>query len=164
MKKIINYIGIGLTIISFPFNVLAYSNKVIMGGQNVGININSNGVMVVGFYKINGVYNGSKLMAGDYIYEVGSKSVNTINELVKAIDSEAKDNQVEIKYRRGNNTYKTRLNLEYKDNVYKTIIPRNVKLSEAPSFGMPITQYAPMSKGARCYEKLANEILKTRKK
>ena len=63
MKKIINYIGIGLTIISFPFNVLAYSNKVIMGGQNVGININSNGVMVVGFYKINGVYNGSKLMA-----------------------------------------------------------------------------------------------------
>ena len=121
MKKIINYIGIGLTIISFPFNVLAYSNKVIMGGQNVGININSNGVMVVGFYKINGVYNGSKLMAGDYIYEVGSKCVNTINELVKAIDSEAKDNQVEIKYRRGNNTYKTTLNLEYKDNVYKTI-------------------------------------------
>lgn len=120
MKKIINYIGIGLTIISFPFNVLAYSNKVIMGGQNVGININSNGVMVVGFYKVNGVYNGSKLMAGDYIYEVGSKSVNTINELVKAIDSEAKDNQVEIKYRRGNNTYKTTLNLEYKDNVYKT--------------------------------------------
>ncbi len=52
----------------------------------------------------------------------------------------------------------------FKDNVYKTIIPRNVKLSEAPSFGMPITQYAPMSKGARCYEKLANEILKTRKK
>ena len=44
MKKIINYIGISLTIISFPFNVLAYSNKVIMGGQNVGININSNGL------------------------------------------------------------------------------------------------------------------------
>lgn len=48
----------------------------------------------------------------------------------------------------------------FKDNVYKTIIPRNVKLSEAPSFGMPITVYAPKSKGAKCYEKLANEILK----
>lgn len=48
----------------------------------------------------------------------------------------------------------------FKDNVYKTIIPRNVKLSEAPSFGMPITIYAPKSKGAKCYEKLANEILK----
>lgn len=48
----------------------------------------------------------------------------------------------------------------FKDNVYKTIIPRNVKLSEAPSFGMPITVYAPKSKGARCYEKLTNEIIK----
>ena len=51
----------------------------------------------------------------------------------------------------------------FKDNVYKTIIPRNVKLSEAPSYGMPITVYAPKSKGARCYEKLTNEILKGRK-
>lgn len=48
----------------------------------------------------------------------------------------------------------------FKDNVYKTIIPRNVKLSEAPSFGMPISVYAPKSKGAKCYEKLTNEIIK----
>ena len=48
----------------------------------------------------------------------------------------------------------------FKNNVYKTIIPRNVKLSEAPSFGMPISIYAPKSKGARCYEKLTNEILR----
>ena len=52
----------------------------------------------------------------------------------------------------------------FKDNVYKTIIPRNVKLSEAPSYGMPITQYAPMSKGARFYEKLANELIKQKTK
>lgn len=51
----------------------------------------------------------------------------------------------------------------FKDNVYKTIIPRNVKLSEAPSYGMPISVYAPKSKGARCYEKLTNEILKGKK-
>ena len=51
----------------------------------------------------------------------------------------------------------------FKDNVYKTIIPRNVKLSEAPSYGMPITIYAPKSKGAKCYEKLTNEILKGKK-
>ena len=50
----------------------------------------------------------------------------------------------------------------FKDNVYKTIIPRNVKLSEAPSYGMPISVYAPLSKGAKCYEKLTNEILKGR--
>ena len=52
----------------------------------------------------------------------------------------------------------------FKDNVYKTIIPRNVKLSEAPSYGMPISVYAPRSKGARCYEKLTNEIIKNGKK
>lgn len=48
----------------------------------------------------------------------------------------------------------------FKDNVYKTVIPRNVKLSEAPSYGMPITTYAPLSKGARCYEKLAGEVIR----
>ena len=44
--------------------------------------------------------------------------------------------------------------------MYKTVIPRNIKLSEAPSFGMPITLYDPKSKGARAYEKLTREILK----
>ena len=47
----------------------------------------------------------------------------------------------------------------FDDKVYKTVIPRNVKLSEAPSFGMPIAIYDPKSKGARCYEKLAREVL-----
>lgn len=50
----------------------------------------------------------------------------------------------------------------FKDNVYKTVIPRNVKLSEAPSYGMPITTYAPLSKGARCYEKLAGEVIRAK--
>lgn len=52
------------------------------------------------------------------------------------------------------------VNKYFENKVYKTVIPRNVKLSEAPSFGMPITVYDPRSKGARCYEKLAKEILK----
>lgn len=46
------------------------------------------------------------------------------------------------------------------DKVYKTVIPRNIKLSEAPSYGMPIMLYDGKSKGARCYEKLTREILK----
>ena len=44
--------------------------------------------------------------------------------------------------------------------VYKTVIPRNVKLSEAPSYGEPITTYAPLSKGARAYENFVKEFLK----
>ena len=43
--------------------------------------------------------------------------------------------------------------------VFNTIIPRNIKLSEAPSFGMPIYQYNLKSKGAISYEKLTMEVL-----
>lgn len=50
---------------------------------------------------------------------------------------------------------------KYFDNkVYKTVIPRNVRLSEAPSYGMPITEYDPKSKGAKSYTKFAKEFLK----
>lgn len=49
----------------------------------------------------------------------------------------------------------------FDDKVYKTVIPRNIKLSEAPSFGMPIGLYDPKSKGARAYEKLAKEVMKS---
>ena len=48
----------------------------------------------------------------------------------------------------------------FDDKVYKTVIPRNIKLSEAPSFGMPISLYDPHSKGAKCYDRLAKELLK----
>ena len=48
----------------------------------------------------------------------------------------------------------------FEDKVYKNVIPRNVKLSEAPSYGMPITLYDPRSKGAKSYEKFTREFLK----
>lgn len=46
------------------------------------------------------------------------------------------------------------------ERVYETVIPRNVKLSEAPSFGKVIQDYAPDSTGARAYESLAEEVIK----
>ena len=47
----------------------------------------------------------------------------------------------------------------FDNKVYKSVIPRNVRLSEAPSYGMPISIYDPKSKGAKSYEKLAKEFL-----
>lgn len=47
--------------------------------------------------------------------------------------------------------------------VYKTVIPRNVRLSEAPSFGQPIIAFDKNSKGAKCYKKLANEVINRNK-
>ena len=47
----------------------------------------------------------------------------------------------------------------FKDEVFQTVIPRSVRLAEAPSFGKPILTYDPRSKGAESYIKLAKEIL-----
>jgi chromosome partitioning protein len=47
----------------------------------------------------------------------------------------------------------------FKEKVFRTIIPRNVRLSEAPSFAKPINQYDPECIGARSYQKLAEEVL-----
>jgi chromosome partitioning protein len=45
------------------------------------------------------------------------------------------------------------------ETVYKTMIPRNVRLSEAPSYGQPIIYYDKSSKGAAVYMKLAKEVI-----
>ena len=47
----------------------------------------------------------------------------------------------------------------FKDKVYKTVIPRNIRLTEAPSFGKPIALYDPNSLGAHKYAELSKEIL-----
>jgi len=48
----------------------------------------------------------------------------------------------------------------FKNKVYGTIIPRNVRLSEAPSYGLPVIKYDPSSKGAISYINLAKEVIK----
>lgn len=52
----------------------------------------------------------------------------------------------------------------FQDHVYQTIIPRNVRLSEAPSHGQPIITYDPRSKGSEVYLELAKEVIKSEQK
>lgn len=52
------------------------------------------------------------------------------------------------------------LEKHFGDKVFKTIIPRNVRLAEAPSFGKPISDHDKWSKGARAYKQLAKEVQK----
>ncbi|MDR1954177.1 MAG: AAA family ATPase [Clostridiales Family XIII bacterium] len=47
----------------------------------------------------------------------------------------------------------------FRDKVYTTVIPRNVRLAEAPSYGMPIVEYDPKSKGSEAYMEFATEFL-----
>jgi len=48
----------------------------------------------------------------------------------------------------------------FPDQVFKAIVPRSIRLAEAPSYGLPISAYAPSSVGAQAYEALARELLK----
>lgn len=54
---------------------------------------------------------------------------------------------------------KSELTKHFGNNLFKTIIPRNVRLAEAPSFGKPISEHDKWSKGARAYKSLAKEVM-----
>ncbi len=115
-----NYIIFFLLILFIPIKILAYSNKVILGGQNIGISVESKGIMVVGFYKINNSINDSKLKIGDYITKVNNIEVNSINELIKLIEENVEDSKVNITYNHNNKEKETTLTLEKVDGTYKT--------------------------------------------
>jgi len=51
----------------------------------------------------------------------------------------------------------------FKEKVFKAIIPRSVRVSEAPSYGKPVIYYAPQSNGAQAYISLAREFVKGRR-
>ena len=50
----------------------------------------------------------------------------------------------------------------FADTIYSTIIPRNVRLAEAPSFGVPVLKHAPRSRGSMAYLALASEVMQRR--
>jgi chromosome partitioning protein len=62
---------------------------------------------------------------------------------------------------RTNLTQQVTQNLQafFGEKMFKTTIPRNIKLAEAPSHGLPVALYEPRSRGAEAYKELANEIL-----
>jgi chromosome partitioning protein len=58
------------------------------------------------------------------------------------------------------NDVSTQLQDYFGERLYRTVIPRNVRLAEAPSFGLPALQYDPRSRGAKAYLALAGEIIR----
>ncbi|MCB1736509.1 MAG: ParA family protein [Gammaproteobacteria bacterium] len=58
------------------------------------------------------------------------------------------------------NEVSAQLILHFGDKVYRTVVPRNVRLAEAPSHGLPVLQYDRLSRGAKAYEILADEVLR----
>ena len=90
--------------------------------------------------------------------------MNTINLVKKHLNKEIKIEgavltMYDIRTNLANQVVKE-VKKYFQDKVYKQVIPRNVKLSEAPSYGMPIILYDARSKGAKCYDKLGKEMIK----
>lgn len=116
MKKILLFM-----VMLIPFNIFAYSEQVILGGENVGVEVNTKGVIVVGFYKVDNKYIGSEnLSVGDIILEVNGVSVNSISEMSKVIDDNIINGKVDVLVRRNNKDINTSIKLVKEGNIYKT--------------------------------------------
>jgi len=112
-----------LALFIFPITTFAYSSYLIPGGENVGIQIQSDGIIIVGLYKVGGESPGSDagLRVGDKIIAINDDSIDNISQLVEGIDKYNTNEKIKIKYERGNKTYETSLTLvKGSDNTYKT--------------------------------------------
>ena len=116
MKKLL-----ALLLIIIPLNLLAYSNTIIPGGETIGIEIKTKGLVVVGFYKVNDKYiGGETLKTGDIITKIDGKEVNSIDDLTNIIDTNEIIDKINITIKRNNKEIDTYLRLLKEDNTYKT--------------------------------------------
>ena len=106
-----------LTLIILPINVFAYSKYLVPGGENLGINIRCNGILIVGFYD----NNKSDLQIGDIIVSINDKSISSINEMLEFVNFNDDNISLKIGYKRLNSLNYTNLNLVKDENgVFKT--------------------------------------------
>ena len=123
LKKIKNLsIFFLLTYIIIPINAFAYSSKIIASGENIGINLKTKGILVVGTYEVNGNFPAASagLKNGDIITSINNNKVSAIADLAEKIN-EADSDEITITYLRNSKNKTTHLKL-YKDenSIYKT--------------------------------------------
>lgn len=107
-----------LTFMILPFNTFALSKYLVPGGENIGINIKSNGVLIVGFYESSAK---SSLQIGDIIVSIDDNQVSSINDMLKLVDSSKDEVTLKIGYKRNNQLLSTNLSLVKDENgVFKT--------------------------------------------
>lgn len=114
-----------LLLLSFfiiPSYVLAYSDRVLIGGENIGITLNSSGILIVGTYDVEGTSPAKEagLKAGDIILSINDKKVDNIEDMASKIN-DLKSSNINILYKRNGKKGNTTLKLYKDDNdVYKT--------------------------------------------
>lgn len=122
MKKKLLIFLIQMGILVLPISTEAYSEKILVGGDNIGLHIDSKGILVIGFYKVDGKFQkGSKeIQIGDIITEVNQKEVTTIEELTAAIDKYLEHDKIILTIKREKEEFKTELQLTNVNGIYKT--------------------------------------------
>lgn len=99
-----------------------------------------------------------------YALEGLGQLINTINLVKKHLNPNIKVEGVVLTMFDSRTNLSSQVGEEvekyFGNKVFQTVIPRNIRLSEAPSHALPINLYAPESKGAETYQKLAKELLK----
>lgn len=110
-----------LIITIIPINVLAYSNYIIPGGENVGIEVSSTGVLVVGFYEVDNklIAKDSGFQVGDRIIKVNDKIVNSIDDMVNVV-KESSEETINYIVIRDNKELSLKASRTNQDGVYKT--------------------------------------------
>lgn len=109
-----------IAILLMPLNVLAYSNNIIAGGDTLGIEVKNKGIIVVGFYRVNGKLNKNNLKVGDIILKINNNDVFSIEDMVNSIENNIKNQKVIITIKRNNEEIDKEVELDYIDGVYKT--------------------------------------------
>lgn len=116
-------IFISMVILILPIDIVfAYSKEVIVGGQNIGIEVNTDGVLVIGLYEVNGelIAKSSNISTGDYLIKVNGNNINSISDFSREIYNDDDKEYLDITYRRDNKEYNTNLRLMVEDNEYRT--------------------------------------------
>lgn len=113
--------GILLALFLLPLPIFAYSDTLIPGGENIGINIRTNGIIVAGIYDINGIYPAldAGIKPGDIIINVDGKNISKIDEMINLINQNF-NNVLNIKYIRNNTEFNTTLKLQNDNGIIKT--------------------------------------------
>lgn len=121
-KKFKSFIAI-ILVATFimPQTVFAYSKYIVAGGENIGLQINNNGIIIAGFYKVGETYPGhdANLNQGDTIIKVDNVEVKTIDDFITSIKN-SNQKSLKLVYLRNNKEETTTLNLMNEGGVVKT--------------------------------------------
>lgn len=110
-----------LLFLIIPLNIIAYSEYLIPGGENIGIELKSDGVIVVGTYKIdnNDPAKDAGIIKGDIITSIDDEKISSTSDLISKVNKSF-DNEIKIGYIRNNIKSYTNLKLYKQNNINKT--------------------------------------------